>query len=126
MIASFGGNLPVTDSDLMIAKVVVLGVADVVAGRYVSSQCTYSLKQSCPFLIDGHSVAIDVHNPNLIARIKRTEFDGPDVAIECLQVIFRCSKLTPLVTVAQQCKRNVIILQTSCLKLVQIPHVGRN
>jgi hypothetical protein len=38
--ATFGRNLPMTDCDLMVAKVEVLGVADVVTRMYVSSHCT--------------------------------------------------------------------------------------
>ena len=86
--ASFGRNLPVADSDFVVAKVVVFGTADVVAGQNISSQRAYSEKQNDPFLIDGYSVAFVVGIPNVNASFRRTEFDGPDVEIECLQVIF--------------------------------------
>jgi len=56
--ATFGGNLPVTDSDFMIAKVVVLGAADIVSCPYASSQRTCMFKQSGPLFIDSYSVAL--------------------------------------------------------------------
>ena len=68
MITSFGRNLPVTDSDFMIAKIEVFGAADVVTSIQVSSQRAYSVKQSGPFLIDRYSVALGVAGPNAKIR----------------------------------------------------------
>ena len=70
LVASLGRNLPVTDSDFMIAKVVVFEAADVVAGRNFSSQCAYSLEQSGPLLIDGYSDAFAVSNPSFCAKLR--------------------------------------------------------
>ena len=53
LVASLGRNLPVTDSDFMVAKIVVFGHADIVTRTYVPSQGTHSLKQSGPFRIDS-------------------------------------------------------------------------
>ena len=47
-----------TDSDFMIAKVVVLGAADIVSCPYASSQRTCMFKQSGPLFIDSYSVAL--------------------------------------------------------------------
>ena len=111
LAATFSGNLPVTDSDLMVARL-VFGAADVVTSTYLSSQCTYSFKLSGPFLIQGSSaVALVVSIRNVGARITRTEFDGPDPTIECLQVV-----LAPMEQITDRCKRNMVILQTPCLK----------
>ena len=57
MKATFGGNLPVT-ADFMIAKVVILGAADIVSCPYASSQRTCSFKQCGPLFIDSYSVAL--------------------------------------------------------------------
>ena len=84
LVASLGRNLPVTDSDSMIAKVEVFRVADVVTRRDVSSQRTYSPKEGRPFLIDGNSVALVVGIPNVNASFRRTKFGGPDEVIKCL------------------------------------------
>ena len=89
LVAGLGRNLPMADCDFMIAKL-VFGVADVVARIYVSSQRAYLHYQSGLLLIDGYSVALVVDIPNINTSIRRTEFDGADVAIECLQVIFGC------------------------------------
>lgn len=64
LAATSSDNLPMTDSDFMIAKVAVFEAADVVAGHNVSSQCAYLCKQSGPFLIDSYSAAIFVAHPN--------------------------------------------------------------
>ena len=82
LVASFGRNLPVTDPDFVVAKIMVFGDADVVTALNVSSQRAYSVKQSGPFLIDGYSDALVVAQPNVCASCIGTEFDGPDVAIE--------------------------------------------
>ena len=102
LVSCFGRKLPVADSNFIIAKAVILDAADAVAGRYASSQRADSLKQSGPFLIDSHSVTLVVDNPNLRARCRRTKINGPDVAIECLQVIFGQSKSTYLVSCAHK------------------------
>ena len=78
LMASLGRNLPMTDSDFMIAKVIVFGQADIVACRNVSSQRACSLKQSGPFLIDGYSVALVVAISNANASLRTAEFDGLD------------------------------------------------
>ena len=52
-IPSLGGNLPVTDRNFVVAKLVVFVIADCMAPRDVSSQSAYTLKQSDPFLIGG-------------------------------------------------------------------------
>ena len=85
--ASFGRNLPVTDSDLVVARI-VFEAPDVMTRNDVSSQRTYSVKQSSPFLIDGHSVALEVALANFNASFRRTEFDGPDPTIKGFEVIF--------------------------------------
>ena len=87
LVPSFSCNLPVADSKFEVAKP-EFGNADVVTRSDVSSQRACSLEQSGPFLIDGYSDALVVDHPNVCARISRTEFDGPDEAIKCLQVIF--------------------------------------
>ena len=68
LAATFGRNLPMTNSGLMVARI-VFGNADVVKGQYVSPQRADSLKQSGPFLIDGHGVAIVVAIANACARL---------------------------------------------------------
>ena len=74
-------------------------------------------KKSGPLHIDGYSVALSVAIRNATTSCRRTEFDGPDVAIECLQIIFDYSIFTIPVNFAHRCKRIVVILQTPCLKL---------
>ena len=112
LVAGLGRNLPVADSDFMIAKLVVFGQADVVARIYVSSQRAYLHYQNGPPLIGGYSHALVVAISNVNACFSRTEFDGADVAIECLQVIFGFSKSTIPVNAAHRCICNVVILQT--------------
>ena len=85
--ASFGRNLPMTNSDFVVARP-EFGVAAVVTRNDVSSQRTYSVKQSDPFLIDRYSVALAVALPNINASFRRTEFDGPDPTIKGFEVIF--------------------------------------
>ena len=87
LAATFSGNLPVTDSDFMVAQLVFVD-ADIMKGQYISSQRADSLKQSGPFLIDGYSVALAVALPNLTASSRRAQFDGLDVAIECFKFVF--------------------------------------
>ena len=112
LVASFGRNLPVTDCDFMIAKV-IFGKTENVAGYHVSSQCPYSAKQSDPFSIDGYSVTLlEVDIPNVEASFRRTQFDGPDVVIKCLQVISGYSMFAPRLNNAHQFKSSVIVLQT--------------
>ena len=88
LAATFSGNLPMADSDLVVAKVEVLGVADVVTSTYVSSQRAYSLKQRGPVRIDGYSVALFVAIPNAAASSRRTDFDGPNPIIQTPQDVF--------------------------------------
>ena len=80
---------------------------DVAKGKHpsrqpIASARAYSLKQSGPFDIDGYSVTFVVAVPNGTASCRRTEFDGPDEVIECLQVIFRCSMFAMPVRFAHQ------------------------
>ena len=113
MVASFGGNLPVANSDFVVIKIEVFGDANVVTSHYVSPQCAYSLKQSGPFSIDGYSVTLLVVDiPNVEASFRRTQFDGPDVVIKCLQVISGYSMFAPRLNNAHQFKSSVIVLQT--------------
>ena len=104
--ASLGRNLPVTDCDFIVAKVIVFGPADIVVGHSAPSQRAYSLKQNDPCLIDGYSVALGVANPNLNASLRRTEFDGTDPTIKSFEVVFgytRPRSFTPLVSFTHQC-----------------------
>eukprot|EP00561_Arcocellulus_cornucervis_P013179 CAMPEP_0185803278 /NCGR_PEP_ID=MMETSP1322-20130828/2531_1 /TAXON_ID=265543 /ORGANISM="Minutocellus polymorphus, Strain RCC2270" /LENGTH=210 /DNA_ID=CAMNT_0028499141 /DNA_START=111 /DNA_END=743 /DNA_ORIENTATION=- len=116
LVASLGRNLPVADSDFMISRL-IFAVADVVTRRDISSQRAYSIKQSGPFLIDGHSVALVEAIPNATTTLRRTEFNGPNKVIEGFEVVFGYSTFTPPINFAYLCKCGVIILQTPCLKM---------
>ena len=120
LVAGLSRNLPVTDCDFVVAEVFVFVAADVVTRTDASSQRAYSQKQSGPFLINRYSVALVAAIRNGSASCRRTELGGPNVAIKRLEVISGCSIFTYPVTVAHQCKRNVIIFQTPCLKPAQV------
>ena len=119
LIASLGRNFPVTNSDLMVPRV-VFEAADIVPCLYVASQCTYSLEQSGPFLIDGYSIALIIAGPNTNASLRRAEFDGPDVVVECLQLVFGESIDTSREATADVEQGAMIILQSSRLELTNV------
>ena len=123
--ASLGRNLPVADCDFMIVILVVFGDSSAVAGQNEPSQRANSFKESGPFHIHRYSVALAVAGPNFSTSFKRAEFDGPDVAIECFELVFGKFTFTTPVKSAQQCKRVAIIFQASCLKSLIVLHEGR-
>ena len=94
LVAGLGRNLPVTDSNFIVAKVAVFFAGDIVAGDNASSQCANLIKQSGPFLIDGYSDALLVASPNPCASFRRTEFSGPSVAIKGFEFVFGCVTTT--------------------------------
>ena len=100
LVASLGRNLPVMDSDFVVAKVVVFGVPDVVPSIYIAPQCAHSPEQSGSLLIHGYSVALVVDIPNAYASISTIELDSPDPTIKGFEVVFGYMMVTIPVKIA--------------------------
>ena len=116
LAASFGRNLPMTDSDLMVARL-VFAKGDAVARNDTSSQCTNGIECMFTFQVLADTATARVETCNANARIRRTELDGLNPTIKCFEIVFGQSTDTFREANAEIIKSDMIILQSPCFEL---------
>ena len=121
LVPSFGGNLPMTDTEFLVTRQ-VLNEADVLVTTDAPSQSTYTKEQGSSLLVEMHRIALTVPpvaKSNADTRVRRAKFRSLDKTLQPLQFVF--GKDVACIAVQQNVSQNIerkgVLLGSHGLKL---------